>query len=174
LNTKNTASTVRPLGEIMPVKTPQFIPLKPDANGRIEGKGYQCTVCGLTGVGLGEPHISMAGRVCYASPDGSPILVKGLRNGSLLRSNPPAVETVASIQDEMRQLGAGFQERIKAAEEREAAAAQTQITAATPAVAPETTAAQTEPAESPESYAVRLAAATKARDEAAAAKFAAI
>jgi hypothetical protein len=105
----------------MPVKTSQFIPLKP-VNGRIEGKGYQCTACGLKGIGFNEPHVASAGHICCAAPEGQQILVKGHVNGSLIRTNPPAPETVVQIRSEMEQLGAQFQERLKAAEKREAEA----------------------------------------------------
>jgi hypothetical protein len=155
------------LGEVMPVKTPQFIATKPDDNGNPVGGGYQCTVCGLTTLINGEPHISSAGKVCFPAPAGQPILVKGGMKGEVIRHPAPVVETVETIHKEMEQLGEGFKERIKAAEARQHAADEALAAthaaeaAAAPVLTPE------------EIQAARLADATAKRDAALAAKKAA-
>ncbi len=106
----------------MPAKTPKFIAMRPDDTGHPIGGGYQCTVCGLTELTNGEPHISSTNVVCHPAPAGQPILVRGGRKGEVIRTNPPPPETVADIHKEVEGVRASYDARYKAAQEREAAA----------------------------------------------------
>lgn len=106
----------------MPVKTPQFIATKPDDNGNPIGGGYQCTVCGLTTLTNGEPHISAAGKVCYPAPEGQPILVTAGPRGSVIRTVAPAPETPADVRKAADAARADLDARMAAAKERENAA----------------------------------------------------
>ena len=64
------------------LKTPKFIPMRPDDDGNPIDGGYKCSACGLEGLRNNEPHVMASGRVCFLAPAGQKILAHA--EGALL------------------------------------------------------------------------------------------